>query len=100
METNHSSTPIEERLYLCTAAAHQINAGIAILDGGGMVWFWNRWLAEKSGLSSDAVIGKPFLELFPELHDNRLALAIDDALKHGLSSLLSQSLNKAPLPLV
>lgn len=99
MESNHPPPPIAERLFLCTAAAHQINAGIAIIDGTGMVWFWNDWLAEKSGLSCEAATGKPFLELFPELHDSRLAQVIDDALKHGLSSLLSQSLNKAPLPL-
>ena len=99
METKLPANAIEERLYLCTVAAHQINAGIAIIDGAGLVWFWNRWLAEKSGLSGDDVTGKPLFELFPELNNSRLALAVDDALKRGLSSLLSQSLNKAPLPL-
>jgi diguanylate cyclase (GGDEF)-like protein len=99
METSRSSTLVEERLYLCIAAAHQINAGIAIIDDAGAVWFWNHWLAEKSGLSCEFATGQPFLELFPELKNSRLALAIDDALKRGLSSLLSQSLHKAPLPL-
>jgi diguanylate cyclase (GGDEF)-like protein len=99
MEPSHSTLSIEDRLYLCVAAAHQINAGIAIIDENGLIWFWNQWLAEKSGLSCEAATGKPFLELFPELNNSRLMLAIDDALKRGLSSLLSQSLNKAPLPL-
>ena len=80
-------------------AANGINAGIVIIDSSGLVWFWNRWLAEKSGLAAEAAAGKPFLKLFPELNNSRLASAIDAALKHGLTSLLSQSLNKAPLPL-
>jgi len=96
---NSPASLTEERLYLCMAAAHKINAGVAIIDGDGIVWFWNNWLAEKSGLSCEAATGRPFLALFPELNNSRLALAIDSALKRGLASLLSQSLNKAPLPL-
>jgi len=101
METSVPSTTAtaEERLFLCTAAAHSINAGVAIVDGDGLVWFWNHWLVGKSGLSCEAATGKPFLALFPELQNSRLAMAIDGALKRGLASLLSQSLNKAPLPL-
>lgn len=91
--------PVEERLHICMAAANRINAGMMIIDSSGLVWFWNRWLEEKSGLSAETAAGKPFLGLFPELNNSRLALAIDTALKHRLTSLLSQSLNKAPLPL-
>ena len=91
--------PAEERLRICMVAANRINSGVMIIDSSGLVWFWNHWLEEKSGLSAEAATGKPFLELFPELNNSRLASAIDTALKHGLTSLLSQSLNKAPLPL-
>lgn len=99
MATSLHTASAEEQLYLCMAAAHNINAGVAIIDGDGVVWFWNHWLAQKSGLSCEFAAGKPFLTLFPELVHSRLAQAINDALKRGLSSLLSQSLNKAPLPL-
>ena len=99
METSLPTPSTEDKLNLCTAAAHQINAGIAIIDAAGLVWFWNNWLADKSGLTREIVTDKPFLALFPELNNSRLKLAIDDALKHGLASLLSQSLHKAPLPL-
>ena len=101
METDilASSVLAEDLLRIGMTAANGINAGIAIIDSAGLVWFWNRWLEEKSGLSAEAAAGKPFLKLFPELNNSRLALAIDATLKHGLSSLLSQSLNKAPLPL-
>lgn len=94
-----SLIPAEERLHICMDAANRINAGMMIIDNSGLIWLWNRWLEEKSGLSADAATGKLFLELFPELNNSRLALAIDTALKHGLTSLLSQSLNKSPLPL-
>ena len=101
METNIFSSRglAEDLLSIGKSAANGINAGIAIVDSSGLVWFWNRWLEEKSGLTADAAAGKPFLKLFPELNNSRLASAIDAALKHGLTSLLSQSLNKAPLPL-
>ena len=101
METNIPASPAlaEDLLRIGMVAANGINAGIAIIDGAGLVWFWNRWLEEKSGLPAEAVAGRPFLKLFPELNNSRLAVAIDTALKHGLTSLLSQSLNKAPLPL-
>lgn len=101
METD-LSTPkglAEDLLRIGSSAANSINAGIVIIDSSGLVWFWNRWLEEKSGLTADAAAGKPFLKLFPELNNSRLASAIDAALRHGLTSLLSQSLNKAPLPL-
>ncbi len=94
-----SLIPVEELLHISMVAANRINAGITIIDSSGLVWFWNHWLEEKSGLSAEAATGKPFLELFPELNNTRLALAIDTALKYGLTSLLSQSLNKSPLPL-
>lgn len=84
---------------ICMAALNKISAGVVILDGAGMVTFWSPWLEGRSGVSSGVAVGKPFLELFPELGNSRLPLAIDDALKRGLASLLSQSLNKAPLPL-
>ncbi len=101
METNIPTLHglAEELLRIGTSAANGINAGIVIIDSFGLVWFWNRWLEEKSGLTAEAAAGKPFLKLFPELNNSRLASAIDAALKHGLTSLLSQSLNKAPLPL-
>jgi len=99
METNAPAIKIKEQLFLCIAAANKINAGVIIIDGNGLIWFWNQWLASQSGLSCDVATGQPFLSLFPELKNGRLALAIDSALKNGLSSLLSQSLNKSPLPL-
>lgn len=101
MKANIPTLPAlaEDTLHIFMAAANGINTGIAIIDSSGLVWFWNRWLEEKSGLPADAVTGKTFLELFPELNNGRLESATTAALEYGLTSLLSQSLNKSPLPL-
>lgn len=98
METTDTITP-EEKLHICIAAANRIDIGVAVLNNKGEIWFWNRWLAEKSGLSADTVTCKTLLGLFPELSNSRLESATTAALKYGLTSLLSQSLNKSPLPL-
>jgi len=89
----------EQLLKICTAAADKASVGIAIIDNHGTIVFWNQWLKNKSGLRYEDTMGAPFLSTFPELVDSRLALAIDSAIKYGLPALLSQSLNKAPLPL-
>lgn len=99
MDNCISFNPTELQLGLCTAAANNVNLGIAIVDSRGVIVFWNRWLKEKSGLCCHASMGHVFLSVFPELSNSRVALAIEAAIKHGLPSLLSQSLNKAPLPL-
>jgi diguanylate cyclase (GGDEF)-like protein len=99
MDSSNSASLIEEKLHLLKAATNNVNAGMAIIDSQGSVCFWNQWLIEKSGLSCEAVSGKSFLELFPELENSRLALAINDALNRGLASLLSQTLHRNPLPL-
>lgn len=91
--------PTEQQLKVCTAAADKLNVGVAIIDSHGSVIFWNQWLKEKSGLCCDESTGLGFLSIFPELKGSRLAQAIEDAIKYGLPSVLSQSLNKAPLPL-
>jgi len=92
-------SPTELQLKACTAAADKLNVGIAIIDSHGCIFFWNQWLKEKSGLCCDEASDNDFLTIFPELKNSRLAQVISDAIKHGLPSLLSQSLNKSPLPL-
>ena len=57
------------------------------------------WLCKHTQLSFDDVEGKIFYEVFPEQSLGRLKRAIDFALGGAGASLLSHSLNKAPLPL-
>jgi diguanylate cyclase (GGDEF)-like protein/PAS domain S-box-containing protein len=99
MENNAFNLSTEDSLHIFMTATDSANVGMAIMDCDGKVWFWNRWLEEKSGLSSQSAVGKVFLEMFPDLARSRLASAMEAALKHGLTSMLSHSLNKHPLPL-
>ncbi len=91
--------PDSQQPRVCTAATDQLNLGVAIIDQDGCIVFWNQWLQRKSGLQCTEESNTKLLEAFPELRGGRLEQAVNDALKHGLPSLLSQSLNKAPLPL-
>jgi diguanylate cyclase (GGDEF)-like protein len=91
--------PKDLQLKVCTAAADKVGVGLAIVDSSGKIVFWNRWLKEKSGLDFDAGSRLEFFDNFPDLAGGRFALAMETAIKYGLPSLLSQSLNKAPLPL-
>jgi diguanylate cyclase (GGDEF)-like protein len=91
--------PKDLQLRVCTAAADKVGVGLAIVDSQSRIVFWNQWLKEKSGLDFEAAATCGFFDKFPDLKDTRFALAMETAIKYGLPSLLSQSLNKAPLPL-
>lgn len=86
-------------LPLCLAASDAISGGLIILDGQGQVVLWNQWLEQRSGFSQDQMLGTELESVFPELVNGRLLMAVKSALSLGQASLLSQSLNRAPLPL-
>lgn len=44
-----------------------LEVGIVTLDRELVVRGWNRWLAAASGTPAAAIVGRPLLELFPEL---------------------------------
>ncbi len=89
----------EEACSLLAEALCEALIGILAVDADEQVVMWNRWLEETSGLEKGAAIGRRFGELFPELDGGRVHNAIRLALEKGCSTLLSQSLNKAPFPL-
>ncbi|ACB76222.1 hybrid sensor histidine kinase/response regulator [Opitutus terrae] len=59
---------------------------------------WNRWLAVRSGLLEQAVVGKPLLALFPDLEARGLGARFRRALE-GEISVLSTALHRYLLPL-
>lgn len=87
------------QLHLLNSVLGAVKMGVIVLDAGQRIVLWNRWMEQHSRYGSGAVLGKPFLELFPELTSGRVQQAIQGALVNNFSSLLSQTLNKAPLPL-
>jgi diguanylate cyclase (GGDEF)-like protein len=94
-----TSKPLDRQLHLLAGVVRAVNAGLIVLDADQRVVLWNDWMERHSQLTSGAMIGKSFSELFPELVNGRLHQAITGALKNNFSSLISQTLNKAPLPL-
>lgn len=73
--------------------------GVILLDAEGRIIFWNMWMSRASGYELGEVVGKTVEQLFPEQAGGRLANAVIWALKNGLPSVLSPSLNRHPLPL-
>ncbi|MAG98801.1 MAG: PAS domain-containing sensor histidine kinase [Alphaproteobacteria bacterium] len=84
---------------LAELALDATGLGLALLDGQGRVVFWNRWLDRTSGVTAEAARGRTLVELFPEIAGSRLVGAIDNALDHGLASLLSRIFGRNILPL-
>lgn len=73
--------------------------GLIILAADGRIVFWNKWLASTSGIDTDTALGCELTELFPELQNSRLMIAVTDALERSQSAQLSRLLNRCPLPL-
>lgn len=73
--------------------------GIIVVDANERILLWSGWVAKASGFPAESVIGRLLGEVFPEMVGGRVFSAVNNALRMGLPSILSQSLNKAPFPL-
>jgi len=87
------------RLPLLESVFRAVNLGAIVLDHERRIVLWNSWMARHSGLQGEQVAGQDFLAVCPQLRGGRMDTAIQYALYHNFPSLLSQTLNKAPLPL-
>jgi len=94
-----SRTSLDQQLHLLAGVVRAVNAGLVVLDTEQRVVLWNDWMERHAQSLASGIVGKSFSELFPELVNGRLHQAITGALKNNFSSLISQTLNKAPLPL-
>ena len=75
-----------------------VDIGLVVLDSQGCIVGWNEWMARVSRRPARDVLGKAFLEVFPEVRQTRLPDVIDDSFLAGSSSILTHTLN-ALLPL-
>lgn len=94
-----SDSTQDVQLALLDSVLKAVGVGMIVLDSQERVVLWNQWMTQHSFCSSDSVLGKSFVELFPELMNGRAHNAIRGALKDNFASLISQTLNKAPFPL-
>ena len=84
---------------LCSGVLHAVNIGAIVVDQKMTIVVWNQWMERYSFITEAEALGKPLTEMFPDLQTGRLTNAIKSALVNRLPSLLSQTLNKSPLPL-
>ena len=89
----------ENQTALFCRALKAVNAGVVLLDGQQKIVFWNDWMERYSLIPEKNALEKTLSELCPDLQSARLQHAISHALNSRLPSILSQTLNKAPLPL-
>jgi len=94
-----SDSSVDVRLALLDSVLRTVGVGLIVLDADERVVLWNQWMVQHSFTAPDAVLGKAFAELFPELVNGRAHQAIKGALKNNFASLISPTLNKSPFPL-
>ena len=75
-----------------------LGAGVLTVDAALEVSGWNRWLEAATGWSADEVVGRPLLEVFPELAGTRGETAFRRALA-GETVMMSHRFHEFLLPM-
>lgn len=81
------------------AVLDAIDGGVVVLDPGGRVVRWNRWMEVASGLPQDQALGRTLQEVFPHADLRRLPAAVSEAIASNVSAIITHSLNPNLLPL-
>ncbi len=76
-----------------------VQAGLLVLDENARVVLANDWLLQRARLSSEQLIDQPLVQVFPGLVGSHLERALGNALRTGLSAVLSETLHRSPFPL-
>lgn len=84
---------------LLVSTLNNLNIGLMLLNSEYRIIFINEWMQRHLDIAHKISDGSCFNDAFPELFQGRIHEAIKMAIHHNLSSTLSQSLNKSPLPL-
>ena len=94
-----ASVPAAHRLEVLRSVLGAVNLGMVVIAADGRVVLWNAWMSKHSGLPQERVVGADFFAACPGLRGGRVDAAVTQALRENFSSVLSQSLNKAPFAL-
>lgn len=73
--------------------------GILILDRERRIRYWNRWLVEKTAITSEQALDRALDDLFPGWSNDRFYWAVDQAIGYRMSQILSQTLNRYLIPI-
>ncbi len=75
-----------------------VNMGIVVLESDLKVHHWNRWMALHSGISEEQIVGKPILDVYPNLNTPRFLRSCRSVLTFGNLSFFSQKLHRYLFP--
>ncbi len=84
---------------LNNSVIHSQDLGVIVFDSQYNVCLWNSWIENLSAVSKKDAIGRKLNKIFPNFDSKRFETAVENAIKGGLSSILSQVFNPYPLPL-
>ncbi len=76
-----------------------LDSGVVVLNAERRVEVWNVWMAARSGIGAEAARGRDIVEIFPQIAGSHLVVAVDRALSHRLSTVMSHNLHPRVLPL-
>jgi signal transduction histidine kinase len=71
--------------------------GVVATDCDLRVVLWNRWMEKHSGVAAGTAVGRPIVELFPDLRSH--GIEYFEAASRGEVNLLSHGLHRCLLPL-
>lgn len=76
------------------AAATASGMGVFTTDTSLIVRTWDRWLAEATGIPSDAARGRALADLIPDLADRGLIAAFEQVLSRGVVEILAPAFHR------
>ena len=85
--------------YFLQSLADAADVGMVVLDANSVILLWNKWIEDTSHIPRSGAIGKRLDDLFESISPTRLPMAIEQALRSGLSSYLSPQFNGHLFPL-
>lgn len=77
---------------------NHLSVGIAVIDPEMKVVFWNRWLAEHSMISSDAIKGRDILDVFPGLRKAKFLKLFKGVFSSGEPVFSNHKVTASPFP--
>ncbi len=84
---------------ICKKIFLSSETGLVLLDSECCVDRWNPWFTKYCGIDANEVVGKKLLEIFPVLEKSSIERAVNASINNGMSSIISQTLNRNPFPL-
>lgn len=75
-----------------------VNIGLVILDRELRVRHWNRWMAARSAIPADRILGEPLVDFFPHLNSPGFTKKCKAVLAFGNFAFFSQKLHRFLFP--